>query len=423
MMRISTFLIFVFAISINLSFAQSDSLKLDLKQAEVLFLKNNFDLLAGNYQIDQAKAEVITAKLFDNPELEYENLFYNHETKKFLQTSYEFGQYAGSITQLIKLAGKRNKSIKLAQTGVELAELEYFDLMRTLKFELRNTFYKTYFATQSVKVYEDQVKSTRSLLKAYDLQLKAGNVALKDIIRIKSLMIGLKAKQANLLNDLEDNYKDLKLLCGLEPNTNLLLTVPSNDNKNVAINQITYASLLDSAKTNRADLKLAKTDLEYNELNLKLQKAMAIPDVEISLAYDLKGNYPEKFTGIGLKIPIPLFNRNQGEIKKAKIGIDISTSNIKKQELILSNEVFNSYRTAIRNEKLLTEIDPSFNGDFNKLINGLIKNFRERNIILIEFLDLYESYKENILQVNNLQFERMSAREELNYVTGTNIFK
>ena len=422
-MRISTFLIFVFAISINLSFAQSDSLKLDLKQAEVLFLKNNFDLLAGNYQIDQAKAEVITAKLFDNPELEYENLFYNHETKKFLQTSYEFGQYAGSITQLIKLAGKRNKSIKLAQTGVELAELEYFDLMRTLKFELRNTFYKTYFATQSVKVYEDQVKSTRSLLKAYDLQLKAGNVALKDIIRIKSLMIGLKAKQANLLNDLEDNYKDLKLLCGLEPNTNLLLTVPSNDNKNVAINQITYASLLDSAKTNRADLKLAKTDLEYNELNLKLQKAMAIPDVEISLAYDLKGNYPEKFTGIGLKIPIPLFNRNQGEIKKAKIGIDISTSNIKKQELILSNEVFNSYRTAIRNEKLLTEIDPSFNGDFNKLINGLIKNFRERNIILIEFLDLYESYKENILQVNNLQFERMSAREELNYVTGTNIFK
>ncbi|RZK19259.1 MAG: TolC family protein [Pedobacter sp.] len=422
-MRISTFLIFVFAISINASFAQSDSLKLDLKQAEVLFLKNNFDLLAGNYQIDQAKAQVITAKLFDNPELEYENLFYNHETKKFLQTSYEFGQYAGSISQLIKLAGKRNKNIKLAQTGVKLVELEYFDLMRTLKFELRNTFYKAYFAAQSVKVYEDQVKSTESLLKAYDLQLKAGNVALKDVIRIKSLMIGLKAEQANLLNDLEDHYKDLKLLCGLEPNTSLLLTIPSNENKNVAINQITYANLLDSARTNRADLKLAKTDLEYNELNLKLQKAMAIPDVEISLAYDLKGNYPEKYTGIGLKIPIPLFNRNQGEIKKAKVGIDAATSNIKKQELILSNEVFNSYHTAIRNEKLLTEIDPSFNGDFNKLINGLIKNFRERNISLIEFLDLYESYKENILQINNLQFERMSAREELNYVTGTNIFK
>ncbi|RZJ90808.1 MAG: TolC family protein [Chryseobacterium sp.] len=420
-MRLSSFLLFVLAISINASFAQSDSLKLDLKQAEILFLKNNFDLLASNYQIDQAKAEVITAKLFDNPELEYENLFYNHETKKFLQTSYAYGQYAGSISQLVKLAGKRNKNIKLAQTGVKLAELEYFDLMRTLKFELRNTFYKAYFATQSIQVYEDQVKSTESLLKAYEIQLKAGNIALKDVIRIKSLIINLKAEQANLLNELEDHYKDLRLLCGLEPSANLKLTVA--ESKVTAIDQIPYARLLDSARTNRADLKLAKTDLEYNELNLKLQKAMAIPDVEISLAYDLKGNYPEKYTGIGLKIPIPLFNRNQGEIKKAKVGINAATSNIKKQELILSNEVFNSYRTAMRNEKLLMEIDPSFNGDFNKIINGLIKNFRERNISLIEFLDLYDSYKENILQINSLKFERMSSREELNYVTGTNIFK
>jgi len=422
MRRISIFLIFVFATSINASLAQNDSLKLNLKQAEVLFLRNNFDLLSSNYQIEQTKAEVITAKLFDNPELQYENLFYNHETKKILQTSYEFGQYAGSISQLIRLAGKRNKNIRLAQTGVKLAELEYFDLMRTLKFELRNTFYKTYFASQSVKVYQDQIKSTEGLLKAYEIQLKAGNIALKDVIRIKSLMIGLKAQQANLLNELEDNYRDLRVLCGLEPNSTLQLMIPANENKNIAIDQIPYSNLLDSARTNRTDLKLAKTGLEYNKLNLKLQKAMAIPDVEISLAYDLKGNYPEKYTGIGLKIPIPLFNRNQGEIKKAKVGIDAATSNVKKQEIILSNEVFNSYQTAIRNEKMLTEIDPSFNKDFNKIINGLIQNFRARNISLIEFLDLYESYKENILQINNLQFERMSSREELNYVTGTNIF-
>ncbi|RZK65526.1 MAG: TolC family protein, partial [Pedobacter sp.] len=341
----------------------------------------------------------------------------------FLQTSFEYGQYAASVSQLIKLAGKRNKNIKLPQTGVKLAELEYFDLMRTLKFELRNTFYKTYFSTQTIKVYDDQIKSTESLLKAYDLQLKAGNVALKDVVRIKSLIIGLKSERVNLLNDLEDYHKDLRLLCGLEPNVSLVLELPERVENDISLNQIPYSNLLDSARTHRADLKLAKTDLEYNELNLKLQKAMAIPDVEISLAYDLKGNYPEKYTGLGLKIPIPLFNRNQGEIKKAKVGIDAATSNIKKQEILLSNEVFNSYRTALRNEKLSSEIDPAFNGEFDKLINGLIKNFRERNISLIEFLDLYESYKENILQINNLKFERMSSREELNYVTGSNIFK
>jgi len=423
MRRICTLLIFFLAIRPGATFAQTDTLSLTLSKAESLFLKNNFDILASNYKIDQAKAEIVTAKLFDNPTLEYENLFYNQETKKFLQTSYAYGQYAGSISQLFKLAGKRNKNIKLAQTGVKLAEYEYFDLIRTLKFELVNTFYKTYFSVQSVKVYQEQISSTDQLLKAYNTQLKMGNVAAKDVIRIKSLLINLKADQAGLLNDLEDHYKDLKLLCGLDANISLSLIVDQVDFKNGSVDKIPYSSLLDSARANRADLKLAKTDLLYNERNLKLQKAMAIPDIEVGLSYDLKGNYPEKYTGLGIKIPIPLFSRNQGETKKAQVGIAAADMNIKKQEALLENEVFNSYKTALRNEKLYAEIDPAFSTDFNTLISALIKNFKARNISLIEFLDLYDAYKENTLQLNKLQFERMSTRAELNYVTGSNIFK
>ncbi|MGN7990124.1 TolC family protein [Pedobacter sp. 22226] len=422
MTRICTLLL-LFLVLTRATFAQTDTLSLNLNQAENLFIKNNFDLLASNYDIDKAKAEIITARLFENPTLEYENLFYNHETKKFLQTSYAYGQFAGSISQLFKLAGKRNKNIKLAQTGVKLAEYEYFDLLRTLKFELVNTFYKTYFAAQSVKVYQEQISSTDQLLKAYDLQLKTGNVAAKDVIRIKSLLINLKAEQAGLLNELEDNYKDLKLLCGLNAGTSIDLVLDQTDLKNPSPDKIPYSALLDSARANRADLKLAKTDLLYNERNLKLQKAMAIPDIEIGLSYDLKGNYPEKYTGLGIKIPIPLFSRNQGEIKKAQVGITAADTHLKRKEALLENEVFNSYKTALRNEKLYAEIDPTFSTDFNTLISGLIKNFKARNISLIEFLDLYDAYKENTLQLNKVQFERMSSRAELNYVTGSNLFK
>ncbi len=409
--------------AIPVAFAQTDTLKLDLKQAEQRFLNQNYDLIAASYEIDRARADVITARLFDNPELEYENLFYNHETKKFLQTSYQYGQYAASLSQLVKLAGKRNKNIKLAQTGTKLSELAYFDLLRSLKFELQSTFYQSYYAALSVALYEQQIQSTGQLLNAYEIQLKMGNVAAKDVIRIKSLLIGLKAELAALLNELEDKNKDLKLLCGIPAATPLNLILPSDAIKTPGPEQLPYSQLLDSARVNRSDLKLAKTNLEYNELNLKLQKAMAVPDVEISLSYDLKGNYPEKYTGLGLKIPIPLFNRSQGEIKKAKVGIDDATAKLQKQELQLENEVFNAYRTALRNEKLYQEIDPTFSGDFNTLITGLIKNFKARNISLIEFLDLYDAYKTNTLQLNKVQLERMNSRAELNYVTGSNIFK
>lgn len=423
-MRKTSALLIVFLGLLSLSAkSQNDTLKLDLRKAESLFLKNNYDLLVNNYQIEQAKAEIITAKLFDNPELEYENLFYNHETKKFLQTSAEFGQFAGSISQLFKLAGKRNKNIKVAQLGVKLAETEYFELIRTLKFELTNNFYKAYYGYQTIKVFDEQITSTTQLLKAYELQYKSGNVAQKDLIRIKSLLIGLKAERVDALNELEDNYRDLKLICGITAATPILPVVDENKNQLFKVEKIPISELLDSARNNRPDLKLAKTDLQLSEANLSLQKAMAIPDVELSLSYDYKGNYPEKYTGIGLKIPIPLFNRNQGEIKKAKLAIDESNLKINRQQILLENEILNSYKTALRNEKLFDEIDTDFRNNFNKLITALIKNFKERNVSLIEFLDLYDSYKQNTLQLNKLQFERMSSRAELNYVTGSNIFK
>ncbi|WP_421944175.1 TolC family protein [Pedobacter sp.] len=423
-MRKTSALLIVFLGLFSLSAkSQNDTLKLDLSKAQSLFLENNYDLLVSNYQIKQAKAEIITAKLFDNPQLEYENLFYNHETKKFLQTSAEFGQFAGSISQLFKLAGKRNKNIKVAQFGVKLAGAEYFELMRTLKFELANNFYKAYYANQSIKVFDEQITSTAQLLKAYELQYKSGNVAQKDLIRIKSLLIGLKAERVDAFNELEDNYRDLKLICGITAATPILPVVDENKNQLSKVEKISISELLDSARNNRPDLKLAKTDLQLSEANLSLQKAMAIPDVELNLSYDYKGNYPEKYTGIGLKIPIPLFNRNQGEIKKAKLSIDESNLKINRQQILLENEVLNSYKTALRNEKLSDEIDADFSNDFNKLITALIKNFKERNVSLIEFLDLYDSYKQNTLQLHKLQFERMSSRAELNYVTGSNIFK
>ncbi|UKT64903.1 TolC family protein [Pedobacter mucosus] len=423
MKRIGMVLVFFMIIKSEITSAKTDTLQLDLKKVDSLFIRNNFDLLASGYQIDQSKAEIITAKLFNNPELTYENQFYNPEHKKFFQTSFETGQYAASISQLFKLAGKRNKNIKLAETGVKLAELAYFDLIRTLRFELHNTFYKTYFSSQTVNLYQDQIASTQQLLKVYDAQLKTGNVAAKDVIRIRSLVISLKSELASLLNELEDNYKDLKVLCGLQASASIAIVL---DQKSIIDNKyenLEYSSLLDSARANRSDLKLAKTGLQYNDNNLKLQKAMAVPDVEVAFSYDLKGNYPERYTGLGIKIPIPLFNRNQGEIKKARIGIDAATMNIKKKESLLENEVLNSYRTARRNEENFQEIDPSFSNDFNNLIAGLIKNFRERNISLIEFLDLYESYKDMNLQLNKIQLERMSSREEVNFVTGSNIFK
>jgi len=419
--------IFLFCL-ILLGFAEhvaaqtTDTLQLSLPEAEQLFLKNNYQLIAQNYQTDQARADIITAKLFDNPTLSAETQLYNPDNKKFFQTSMPNGEYQATISQLVKLAGKRNKNIQLANAGVKLAEYQYFDLMRTLRYNLRSDFYKTYYAQQSAGLYQEQINSLQKLLSASEAQLKAGNIALKDIIRIKSLVYSLQTEYNNLENSIEDMQMDLKLLTNIKPESHLRLVISPEEEQNYQLDKTVYTNLLDSARNNRADLKLTQTGISYAEKNLMVQKAMAVPDVEFSLVYDLQGSHPNNYTGLGLSIPLPLFNRNQGEIKKARIAIDAGKNQLNQQEATLDNEVFNSYKTALRTENLYKSFDKNFNTDFDKLITEVIKNFKSRNLSLIEFMDFYDSYRQSTLQMNDMKYQRMNAKEEINYVTGSTIF-
>lgn len=397
-------------------------LQLDIAAAESLFLKNNYQLLLAKYDIEQAKADVITAKLFDNPEISHENLFYNHETKRFLETSYATGQFSTQISQLFKLAGKRNKSIALANTAIKLREYEYFDLMRTLRYQLRSSFFKLYSLQQSEKLYGSQINALQQLLAASNEQFSLGNVATKDVLRIKSLLYSLQTEQLQIKSEIGSLTADLKLLTQIDATTQLQ-TIVDTDYPKQGSAKPPYSMLLDSARVNRIDLKAAQTAITYAQQQLKLQKAIAVPDIQLSLAYDLKGNYPEKYTGLGISIPIPLFNRNQGEIKKAKVAVEMQEVAFNQLENTLENEIFHAYQNLERIANQAAQMDGNFTKDYQQLMEHVMDNFKKRNISLLEFLDFYDSYKETTLQHNQLRYEYMNALEEINFVTGTHIYK
>lgn len=422
-MKIRSLIIGILLTSVANTASARDTLSLSMTQAETMFLQQNAQLIAQRYETEQAKAEIITARLFDNPELDYENLFYNHETRRFLETSMATGQYNASITQIIRLAGKRNKNIQLAKTGVKLSESAYADLMRTLRFELRSTFYKAYYTQLSVSVYDQQVRSLQKLLSASESQLESGNIALKDIIRIKSRLYSLMGEYATVQNELQSLKSELMLLIRSGSSRELVLNGDGVDPDTFRPEERSFPGLLDSARANRADLQLARTEMKLAENLLSVQKAMAIPDIGISLSYDLKGNYPEKYTGVGISMPIPLFNRNQGEIKKAKVGIEASKLGLTRQEEIVENELYNSYQAALKTAKLYSSLDTTFSESFEKLMTGVTNSFQTRTISLVEFLDFYDAYKETASQLNDLKYELMNAKETINYHTGTTIFK
>lgn len=396
----------------------SDTLKVTLKQAEDLFLKNNLQLIAERYNIDNASAQVITARLFPNPDFNYSNgIHSNDATEGPAYKDHSFG-----ISQLFTTAGKRNKNIQLAKIGVDQAKYQFFDLLRTLKFTLRSDFYTIYFQQQSAKVYSQEINSLAKALTVFKEQYAKGNVAQKEVLRIQSQLYTLQAEYNNLQTGIDTVQSELKLLTKTPTATYIIPETDNNfDGKNIVAG-VAYQTLLDSAYVNRYDLKLAKTAVDYNNMNLQLQKATAVPDVSLSLNYDRLGSYGTNFLGAGIGFSLPFFNRNQGGIKQARIAIDQSKVQLQNQQDKVESDVATGYKTALRLENLYNSFDPAFKDDFNHLIQEVFKNYEKRNISLLEFLDFYDSYKTNTLQLNTLQLNRVTSLEQLNYVTGTPFF-
>jgi cobalt-zinc-cadmium efflux system outer membrane protein len=406
----------------NIALYKPDTLSIGLQEAENQFLKNNLRLLSHKYSLDSAKAVVISARVYDNPQFNLATGFYEPNTKKFFDFSNDNREIAIQVSQLVKTAGKRNKAIKVAQTGVQITEYEFYDLLRTLRYTLRNDFFNIYYLEQSSKVYTQEIESLQKTSNVFEEQVKKGNIAQKEFLRIQSQLYTLQAELINLQNTIDDANSEFKLLIRAKASVYIKPTLTITDDQKNAVASVAFQTLLDSASQNRYDLKIAKTVVAQNEQYLRLQKAMAIPDLTFSGGYDRLGSYVNNFNSLGIGLDIPIFNRNQGNIKQARAIVESSKLELTGTEDELESQVENSYAGALRAEKLLNSIDVKFDPDFNKLIREVTINYEKRNISLLEFIDFYDSYKQNVLQLNNLKYNRISQLEQLNYTTGTNFF-
>ena len=403
----------------------TDSISLQVDSAESIFLRNNFLLLAQQYNIDASKALVIQAKLLPNPNFSFSrgpiipitDAQSNYPHSNFFSNS----ENAVQVSQLILLAGKRNKQIKIAQANVKLAEYQFYDLIRTLKYTLRTDFFNIYYLQQSAKVYNKEIAALQQVVTAFNQQSGKGYIAEKEVIRVKAQLYSLQSEYNDLINQINDTQSELRLVLQVK---NVYINPLINPAKIAALSPDRYSatSLVDTAYQNRTDLNIARANTDISKLNYNYQKALAVPDLTASLAYDKQGSYAQNFNSAGISMDLPFFNRNQGNIKSAKFMIDYNLATQKSTEATVEEQVYRALQKAYDNHKLFLNIDPKFTSDFDRLLNEVLINYQKRNLGLLDFLDFYDSYKQNVLQVNYIQFNHVSAFEDLNFYTGTNFF-
>ncbi|GAA6765408.1 TolC family protein [Flavobacterium sp. CGRL1] len=406
--------------------AITDTIVLSRNQAEALFLDKNISLISEKLNIDIADAQVIQAKLWPNPTLTVGeiNLWSNATAQQLPPLWGNYGktqQVNAELEQLIQTAGKRKKLIAMEKVNAEIAKEYFKTFLRSLKIEFRDNLTDLQYNQAQEAVYQKQLSSMQTLLKAYANQVKQGNIGKGEYVRLKASELQYLKEINDLQKENNALQKELKVLMNLPATSFVKLTdegfVPVNKN----IEDINLANLMESAIENRPDMKVLKLGNEYNDNKYKYERAMRTPDVTLGISYDRGASLMNDFVGVGFSLDLPFFNRNQGNIKAAKIAINQGKLLTEEKTLSVQSEVLQAYQDFITTKKLYESADASFEGDLDKLLESYRKNFLQRNTSMLEYLDFVDAYLDNKSILLNSKKDLNKNLEELRYITGQEI--
>lgn len=392
---------------------------MSLLECENAFQQNNLQLLAEQYSINMADADILQAKIWELPQMSGYINGYNPQDRRFLDA----GRAKGfEVTQLIYMGGKKKNEIAFAKSNKELAQLQFSQLLVELRTQLHTNYYNLYYEKLKLENTNKQLGYMNDLLKAYKVQSAKGNVSLKDEVRLQSIVIQLNNDKVNINKNLLEFEQNLKVLTGITENiepeiseeeAKLVLTAqPFGDND----------ELKRKALENNADYLFILKLIDNSKLYAQWQKSLNVPDLNVGAEYDQASGTFNNEINLKVGIPIPLWKSNKGNVEKANYAIKQNQKNAEFQKLNLETKVQSAFQIWKTQYDQLAEIKSTDLSNLDLVYDGMLKNFRNGNISLIEFTDFMESYRQTALQIYDMKNGLMESAIQLNQLVQTKIF-
>ena len=401
----------------------TDTIRLALPEAEQRFFQNNLAVLAQQYNVTVAQAQAVQARVIDNPTLYVEqDVLRRRITRPIVPEGTMSSEAIVTVQQLFSLVGRRKAAGQAAQQVAVVEQYNLQDLLRNLRYRLRTTFYDVYFKQQTLKTYATEITSLTRTVGLYQTQFEKGNIALKEVIRLRAFLFSLQSERQNLLNDVAADQTDLHVLLRDATGSQFVPVVSLERTRALSLNGYSEQQLADTALVLRTDLNARRANVEQQNLNLRLQQKLATPDLAVGYTYDKAGSYIDNYQALTLAVAVPVFNRNQGNIQAAKAQVAGSKLLVDQQQLIVQSEVHQAYQLAARNDELFQNTDRN-TAPFARLMTGIEQSYAKRILSVVEYLDFFESYKNNLVQLNTLRANRVRAFEQLNFSVGKPMFK
>ncbi len=299
---------------------------LHLRDARRIAFERNWDLLAARASVDLADAQRLIAKELPNPTVSLSTTKIpsnGNPASTRLGNSLIHRSYDSVIAfnQLIEIGGKRGARKASALAGFQGANARLAEARRQLELAVNTAYVGVLSSEELARVLRTSAASLRQEATIADSRVKAGDLSLadRDQISISADRLELDAQRAEA--DAQTARIQLETLLGsTAPGGHLALADTLADLASQPEAKLQGQERFDIFS--RPDVVAAETDTKRAQADLKLQKAMRIPDPTILAQYERQPPDQSDTVGFGFSFPLPLFNLNRGNISAAQAAVE-----------------------------------------------------------------------------------------------------
>jgi len=300
---------------------------LSLSQALDAAFAQNPDLAAAGREIGIAEGERRQAGLLPNPELSWEV----EDTRRDTSTT------TVTLSQPLELGGKRGARIDVASAGQNLAQLELERQRNGLRADVVQAFHAALRAQTALELAQQSQRLTERGLRVVEGRVKAGQSSPVEATRAQVQLAQAQAQVRRAESEQRMAYQSLAQLIGSP-----LANFDELDAASLSPGPAPQAEALLAKLEQTAEWRQAQAQISRGDAALGSEKAQRIPNLTVSVGSQYNREDRERVNVVGLSMPLPLFDRNQGNVLAAARRADQARDLRNATELRLRSDTRNA---------------------------------------------------------------------------------
>ncbi|MHB8526774.1 MAG: TolC family protein [Candidatus Acidiferrales bacterium] len=400
----------------GLAFAQSvqSPIRITLDQAIQLAIAHNHALLAARTTISQSQAEEITANLRPNPVFGADVVGLPVEPADFTADNINQAEFDIGLGYLFERGKKRQHRLKAAQDLTAVTKSTVADNERTLTLNVATEFTTALLAESTLRFAQQDLKGFQHSVNISEYQYKSGAISEGDLLKIKLQLLQFQTDVTAAQLAKQQALVALRQLIGFE-------SVPQDFD---VAGELKYQKLPDNledlqamALKDRPDLRAAQQGVTAAQSQYLLAKANGKVDVTGTFNFTHITGYNSQ--SLIVSVPVPIFNRNQGEIARTNYAITQAQEAEQEASEQVMSDVQVAYETVHTNEQTLKIYQTGYLDEAKQSVDISEYAYKRGAATLLDFLDAERSYRDTELAYRQQLASYMLALEQLREAVGT----